>query len=105
MSKCGHGLVNAFPEKCPWCIIDRLTTELRESAKRADLWKDRESATQAKYEAVCYERDTLKDAMETISKRGCISVALSDLLDPLPIPDDGCRCASCIATDALKEVE
>ncbi len=34
--------------------------ELREKVKRADLWKDRESATQAKYEAVCYERDTLK---------------------------------------------
>ena len=35
MSKCGHGLVNAFPEKCPWCIIDRLTKERDEARVRS----------------------------------------------------------------------
>ncbi len=43
--------------------------ELRESAKRADLWKDRESATQAKYEAVCYERDILKTEVAELQEK------------------------------------
>ena len=76
MSDCKHA--KAYDEDgntfaiCGWCEVDRMTTEnaeLRESAKRADLWKDRESATQAKYEAVCYERDTLKTAMEEIDRK------------------------------------
>ncbi len=49
MSKCGHGLVNAFPEKCPWCIIDRLTKERDEA-----IAKDRQPhPTRATYEKVC----------------------------------------------------
>ena len=65
-----------FNAVCLPCF-DRLTSEnaeLQESAKRADLWKDRESATQAKYEAVCYERDTLKTENFALSAIACPEV-------------------------------